>query len=183
MRSASAIARAAASARCGIKFAVTAIAAVIALAVPALTASALAQKTTWDRKATITAAAERLVVLHRKEGSVGVLKFLDACYKTHILSIAYNAGVEACLAQDYMHSKILAMIYARVPAERNRSASVPSPELITKGLGQRYAAVFNQYGMGQKEALALQALVEKYGIDIFTNGVLPKSAPRGKAKN
>lgn len=170
--------RAAASARCGVGFAVMAFAAAIALTMPAV-----AQKTNWDRPATIKLAAERLVVIHRKEGSVGVLKFLDACYKTHILSIAYNAGVEACLAQDYMHSKILAMIYARLPSGRSKPADLPSPEQITKGLGERYATVFNQYGMGQKEALALQALVEKHGIDIFTNGVLPKTGQRGRSGN
>lgn len=141
----------------------------------------LAQKTTWDRVATIKSAAERLVVMHRKNGSTGVLKFLDACYKTQMLAGKYNEGVESCLAQDYMHSKVLSMIYARVPQGDKAPKNIPSAHQITRGLGQRYAAVFNQYGMGATEAKALQALVEKHGMDIFQSGVLPGT--KGKAKD
>ena len=80
----------------------------------------------WDHTANIKDAATRLAKLHRREGSSGVLTFLDACYRTHLLASSYTAGLEACMAQDYMHTQILAQIYARLPAEDRAKSGAPS---------------------------------------------------------
>ena len=56
-----------------------------------------------------------LRLLHKREGSPGVLKFLDACYRTQLLASEFSQGLESCMAQDYMHTQVLAMVYSRIP--------------------------------------------------------------------
>ncbi len=84
----------------------------------------------WDHAANIKDAAERLAKLHKREGSTGVLKFLDACYRTHLLASEYTKGLEACMAQDYMHTKVLATIYAKLPPEQLEALARPSPKRL-----------------------------------------------------
>lgn len=128
----------------------------------------------WDRAANIKDAAKRLALLHRRQGSNGVLKFLDACYRTHMLASEFNAGLESCLAQDYMHSNVLAQIYARVPPDVRQKQKNPSPNEIAKGLGERFVAAFAQYKMTAKDVTALKALVDKFGMPIFVKAAFPK---------
>ncbi len=131
--------------------------------------------TAWDQTANIKDAAARLGKLHRREGSAGVLKFLDACYRTHILASAYTQGLEACMAQDYMHSRVLAEIYARVPEADRKKLNVPSPELIAKSMGERFLAAFAQYKVPMSEVEKFKQTVDKYGFPVFLKAVFPNS--------
>lgn len=136
----------------------------------------------WDHKANITDAAKRLVVLHRREGSSGVLKFLEACYRTHLLSSEFTAGLESCMAQDLMHTQVLAMVYSRLPPDRIKKIGVPSPEVIAKSMNDRLVSSFMQYKVTVKDGDEFKRLVNAYGVPIFVKGVFPKSAsPPGDA--
>ncbi|MGQ0456999.1 MAG: hypothetical protein ACT4OU_08045 [Hyphomicrobium sp.] len=141
----------------------------------------------WDRAANIKGAAERLVTLHKRQGSPGVLKFLDACYRTHMLASDFSAGLEACLAQDYMHSNVLASIYARVPPEQRAKNKNPSAEDIAKALGERFVVAFAQYKMKAADVTTFKALVDKHGVPVFVKGVFPNAAqpppPASEAPN
>ena len=148
----------------------------IALALGAIAAvphSAFA-KETWDHVANVKDAAKRLAALHKREGSAGVLKFLDACYRTQMLASDYTPGIESCLAQDYMHSQILAQIYARIPQSERVRMGVPAPEEIANGMGQRFVATFKQYKMTVKQAEAFKKMVDKDGMPIFVKSVFPE---------
>ncbi len=142
-----------------------------------LPTAALAASPTWDRAANIQDAAKRLGALHRREGSQGVLKFLDACYRTHTLASQFNRGLEACMAQDYMHSQVLAVIYARVPQEARAKLNAPSPELIAQSMSARFAAVFSQYNLTSGQTGEFKKSVDTHGIPIFLKAVFPKGAP------
>lgn len=131
----------------------------------------------WDHAANIKDAAKRLVKLHKKEGSPGVLKFLDACYRTHLLASSYTKGLESCLAQDYMHTRVLATIYARLPAEQRKKLGVPSPEKIAGGLNQRFVSAFIQYKVSVTDADDFKSKVDTHGFPLFVKGVFPKGAP------
>lgn len=135
----------------------------------------------WDHKANITDAAKRLVVLHRREGSTGVLKFLEACYKTHLLSSAFTAGLESCMAQDLMHAQILAVVYSRLPPERIKQMGAPTPEIIAKSMNARITSSFMQYKVTVKEGEEFKRIVNEHGMPIFMAGIFPKSAPKGDA--
>jgi hypothetical protein len=153
-------------------FAAFALAAAALLAAP----SAQAAKESWDHVANIKDAAKRLADLHKREGSAGVLKFLDACYRTQMLASNYSAGLESCLAQDYMHSQVLAQIYARIPQEERVRMGTPAPEDIARSMGQRFVAAFGQYKISIKEANTLKKLVDQNGMPIFLKAVFPPKA-------
>ncbi|MFN0218420.1 MAG: hypothetical protein ACKVP4_06365 [Hyphomicrobium sp.] len=153
--------------------AIGAMAAALAVAIAASPAAAAID---WDRAANIKDAATRLVQMHRRQGSPGVLKFLDACYRTHMLANEFGAGLEACLAQDYMHSNVLVQIYARVPPEQRAKNKNPSAGDIAKSLGERFVVAFAQYKMTSDDVAAFKKLVDKYGLPIFLKGVFPNAA-------
>lgn len=142
------------------------------------TARAEAAKTglaNWDRAANIKGAAERLGALHRREGTQGVIRFLDACYRTHLLASEYSQALEACLAADYMHSRILAEIYARLPPEERLKNKAPSPEFITSTMAARFGKAYEQYKVPASEAEVFKKLVDTHGIPVFVKAVFPKA--------
>lgn len=134
-------------------------------------------KDDWDRAANIKDAATRLADLHRRQGSQGVLKFLDACYRTQTLASKYSAGLESCMAQDYMHSQVLAQIYARIPQAERVRMGTPAPEDIARAMGQRFVATFRQYKISTKEAEKFKKLVDVNGMPIFLKSVFPPRKP------
>jgi hypothetical protein len=143
----------------------------LSIAVPALA------KETWNHVANIKDAATRLAELHKREGSPGVLKFLDACYRTQMLASKFSQGLESCMAQDYMHSQVLAKIYAAIPEAERQRMGTPSPQAIADGMGQRFVAAFSQYKMTVKEAEDFKKLVDKNGLPLFVNAVFPPKKP------
>ena len=145
------------------------------LVIPAHAESTKAEKPAWDRAANIKDAAERLGALHRREGTQGVIKFIDACYRTHMLASEYNKGLEACLAADYMHSRVLAEIYARVPAEERAKNKAPSPELITNTMAARFGRAYQQYKVPAAEADVFKKLVDTHGFPLFVKVIFPKA--------
>ena len=148
----------------------------ISVALVVLAAPASAAPGKWDHAANVKDAATRLAILHRREGSPGVLKFLDACYRTHLLASAFTQGLEACMAQDYMHTQVLATIYARLPAAQRAKTGVPSPQLIADGMGKRFVTAFSQYNVPVSETEAFKKLVDTQGFPVFLKAVFPKSA-------
>lgn len=153
----------------GLVRALIAVFAMTLMAVP----YASAAKETWNHVANIKDAARRLGELHQREGSAGVLKFLDACYRTQMLASEYTAGLESCMAQDYMHSQVLAQIYARIPQADRVRMGTPAPEDIARGMGARFVAAFKQYKISPKQAEAFKKMVDKNGMPIFLKAVFP----------
>ncbi len=144
---------------------------------------ASAAKETWDHVANIKDSAKRLGQLHQREGSQGVLKFLDACYRTQMLASEYTAGLESCLAQDYMHSQVLAQIYARIPQEQRVRMGTPAPEDIARSMGARFVAAFTAYKISPKQAEAFKRMVDKEGMPIFLKSVFPPKPPGDQDDN
>lgn len=131
----------------------------------------------WDHAANIKDAADRLAKLHKREGSTGVLKFLDACYRTHMLASAYTKGLESCMAQDYMHTKVLATIYAKLPPERLKRLGGPSPQLIADGMNKRFVTAFMQYKVTVADGEDFKVLVDTHGFPAFIKAVFPQGTP------
>ena len=136
--------------------------------------AAQAARGDWDHAANIKDAAGRLAVLHKREGSQGVLKFLDACYRTHLLASEFTKGLEACMAQDYMHTQVLATIYSKLPVEERTKLHVPSPEAMAQGMNQRFVTSFMQYKVTVSDGEDFKKLVDKYGFPVFVKAVFPK---------
>jgi hypothetical protein len=149
-------------------------AAFVALALTGMCASARAAPGNWDHEANIKDAAERLVILHRRQGSTGVLKFLDACYRTHTIASDYTKGLEACMAQDYIHTKALMMVYGRLPADKMQKMGAPTAQSIAADLNARFVKFFMQYKVTVADADDFKKIVEKVGVPVFLKGVFPK---------
>ena len=147
----------------------------LALAV-LLSSTADAAKGDWDHAANIEDAAGRLATLHKREGSPGVLKFLDACYRTHLLASEYTKGLEACMAQDYMHTRVLATIYAKMPEQERKKLGMPSPELMADGMNHRFVTSFLQYKVTVTDADDFKKLVDTFGFPVFVKAVFPKAS-------
>lgn len=136
----------------------------------------------WDHTANIKDAAGRLAKLHRREGSKGVLKFLDACYRTHLLAEEFSQGLEACMAQDYMHTQVLATVYSRLPPETIKKMGAPTPQELADGMGKRLVGAFAQYKISVPDAEEFKKLVDTHGFPIFIKAVFPKAAGQAETK-
>lgn len=150
------------------------LAALVGLGIIALgAATPVSAKGTWDHVANIKDAASRLAMLHKQQGSQGVLKFLDACYKTQLLFSDYSKGLESCMAQDYIHAQVLARVYASIPIAERQRLGTPSPEGISNAMGDRLVAAFAQYKVPVKDAEEFKRLVDKHGTPVFVKAVFP----------
>ena len=127
-------------------------------------------------------AAQRLSMLHKRSGSEGVLKFLDACYRTHTIATNFSAALEGCMAQDYVHSRVLVAVYARVPEAVRAERKLPSPEAIAGAMNSRFAAIFEQYKLKPNDVEALQAAFETHGVPIFVKSAFPGTDATGGDK-
>ena len=86
-----------------------------------------AQDPKWDQVANIKEAATRLAQMQRTQGATKAFVFIDACYRTHSLSSEYTKAFEACIAQDYLETQILALIYSRMSPDALKRTGAPSP--------------------------------------------------------
>jgi hypothetical protein len=148
-----------------------------------LATAAHAARGDWDHAANIKDAASRLAVLHKREGSQGVLKFLDACYRTHLLASDYTKGLEACMAQDYMHTQVLAIIYSKLPEDERKKVGAPSPDIMAQGMNQRFVTSFMQYKVTVADGEDFKKLVDKHGFPVFIKAIFPKDKAAGSGSD
>jgi hypothetical protein len=138
---------------------------------------------TWDRVATIKGAAERLGFLHRARGAKAAYELIDNCYRTHSLAEKYGEGFETCIAQDYLETKVLTQVYARLPPDQLKKLGAPSPAMLADAMGRRITGAFLQYKMPLSYAEDLKVLVDTHGLPIFLAIVFPdaiRAAPGAK---
>ncbi len=137
-------------------------------------------KPEWDQAANIKDAAERLGKLHRQRGPRAAVQFIDACYRTNGLAESYTERFEACIAQDYMETQVLAQVYARLPDEQLKTMGAPTAQGLADGLGKRVVAAFTQYKISTEYAGNFKLLVDKHGFPVFIPLVFPKTGKAGE---
>jgi hypothetical protein len=138
--------------------------------------AAAATSITWDRTANIKEAAERIGLIQRTRGAEAAIKHIDACYRTHGLASAYSAAFEACIAQDYMETKLLTRVYGRLPPERLKKMGAPTADQLAQAMGRRVVAAFGQYKVSTEDAESFRAEVDKVGMPLFLKTVFPNAA-------
>lgn len=150
------------------------VASAIALGTPRLAAAEEpAQQPTWDQVANIKEAALHLAQLQKTQGATKVYAFIDACYRTHSLSSQYTKPFEACIAQDYMETQILSIIYSRTPPEALKKLGAPSPKALVQTMMRRVGAAFAQYKIPKESILAFQRNLDEHGFPLFFKTVFP----------
>jgi hypothetical protein len=146
-----------------------------AIAAAVLLAAVPAQATApdWDQTANIKDAALRLAEMQRTQGATRAFAFIDACYKTHSLSSKYTKAFEACIAQDYLETQILALIYSRLEPEALKRMGAPTPKLLAKTMGERVAAAFASYKVPKARVEAFKKAVDEHGFPVFFRALFP----------
>lgn len=141
-----------------------------------LTMPVSARAKTWDHVANIKTAAVHLSELQKTRGALGAFEFIAACYQTHELAEDFGAPLEACLVQDYIHSKLTAAIYAKLSAAERTRMGAPSPEEMVASMLRRFGGTFARYKLKEADARKLIADIDKHGIPEFTKARFPKKA-------
>ncbi len=151
--------------------------AAVLLALPMLLAVgvplAAAGKPDWDQVANIKEAASRLAQMQRTQGATRTFAFIDACYKTHSLNSDYTKAFEACIAQDYLETQVLALIYSRIPPETLKKMGAPTPQLLAETMGRRIATAFASYDVPTARVKAFKKLVDEHGFPLFFKALFP----------
>lgn len=146
-----------------------------ALAVVAL-GGAGADAKTWDHVANIKASAEHLAKLQQAKGALGAYEFIASCYKTHELAEEFGSALEGCLVQDYIHSKVTAAVYSRLPEGERQRLGVPAPEDLVRSMLGRVGGAMAKYKLKEADARKLLADIDKHGVPVFTKARFPKKA-------
>jgi hypothetical protein len=136
-------------------------------------ALAAAEEPDWDQVENIKDAATRLALMQRTQGATRAFAFIDACYKTHSLSSNYTKAFEACIAQDYLETQVLALIYSRMEPDTLKKMGAPSPELLARTMGRRVAAAFATYDVPVNRVKAFKKLVDEEGFPVFFKALFP----------
>lgn len=134
----------------------------------AVTAAPARAERSWDHAANVRSHAKRTAELQKVKGALGTFEFIESCYKTHSLATEFNPALEGCMVVDYLHSVSLATVYARMSAEQRAEAKVPEPDAITKSMGLRLAATFQQYKLSKERFEAFGRLVERVGVPEYS---------------
>jgi hypothetical protein len=130
----------------------------------------------WDRAANIREAAEHLAKVHGKSGAAGAYKFIDACYRTHMLAERFSKPLEACIAEDYMLTQTLALIYDRLAPDERKRIRVVEPADLARAMSRRVGGALAHYKMSQQDGDTLKGLIDKHGMDLFMKLRLPAAA-------
>jgi hypothetical protein len=136
----------------------------------------------WDQVANIKEAAVRLAEMQRTRGATRAFAFIDACYKTHRLSSHYTKAFEACIAQDYLETQILALIYSRLSPETLKTMGAPTPEMLAQSMGKRVTAAFATYDVPPVRVAAFKKIVDEHGFPVFFQALFPETevpVPKG----
>lgn len=137
------------------------------------TSAAAAQDPDWNQVDNIKDAALRLAQIQRTQGATKAFAFIDACYRTHSLSSKYTKAFEACLAQDYLETQILALVYSRIDPESLKRLGAPSPGMLAQTMVQRVSAGFGQYNVSKERVAEFKRNIDEHGFPLLFQTLFP----------
>jgi hypothetical protein len=143
-----------------------------------------AQDPKWDQVDNIKEAATRLAQMQRTQGATKAFTFIDACYRTHSLSSEYTKAFEACIAQDYLETQVLALIYSRMSPDALKRAGAPTPQMLAESMSRRVGAAFGKYKITPEQVATFKRNVDEHGFPLFFQSLFPDAKmPVPKAIN
>jgi hypothetical protein len=132
-----------------------------------------AQDPKWDQVENIKEAATRLAQMQRTQGATKAFTFIDACYRTHSLSSEYTKAFEACIAQDYLETQVLALIYSRMSPEALKRAGAPTPQMLAESMSRRVGAAFGKYKITREQVATFKKNIDEHGFPLFFQSLFP----------
>lgn len=140
----------------------------------------------WDQVENIKDAATRLAQLQKTQGATKAFTFIDACYRTHSLSTDYTKAFEACIAQDYLETQILSLIYSRMSPDALKRMGAPTPDMLAATMARRVSAAFAQYKIPKERIAEFKRNIDEHGFPLFFKTLfpdakmpIPRLAPQG----
>ena len=127
----------------------------------------------WDQVENIKEAATRLAQIQRTQGASKAFAFIDACYRTHSLSTDYTRAFEACIAQDYMETQVLTLVYSRMPPDTLKKMGAPTPQMLAGTMMRRVGAAFGQYKISKERVAEFKRNVDEQGFPLFFQTLFP----------
>jgi len=175
--------------RCGLALPVRAMLVLLFVVAMGLSAPALvaAEDPDWDQVENIKEAATHLARIQQAQGATAAFNFIDACYRTHKLSSSYTRPFEACIAQDYLETQVLTLIYSRMPPEALQRMGAPSPERLVASMTHRVGAAFAQYNVSKERIAQFKRNIDEHGFPLlmrtlFPEMKMPDEAPKPEAE-
>ena len=156
------------------------IAVLVGFSAPALLA---AEDPDWDQVENIKEAATHLARIQQAQGATAAFNFIDACYRTHKLSSSYTRPFEACIAQDYLETQVLTLVYSRMPPEALQRMGAPSPERLVTSMTHRVGAAFAQYNVSKERIAEFKRNIDEHGFPLLMRMLFPEmKLPDGAQK-
>jgi hypothetical protein len=149
-------------------------AAFAALIVQSAAIAVEARALTWDRIANIKSSAIALSDLQKVKGAQGTYEFIANCYKTHELGSQYGAALEGCLVLDYLHSKVTAAVYSKLPPGERDRLGLPDPNQLVGAMLKRVGGAMANYRITEVNARKFVADIETHGLPVFAKARFPK---------
>jgi hypothetical protein len=132
----------------------------------------------WDRIENVKHAAMKIGEIQSRQGAEQAYKFIAACYKTHGLASAYSRAFESCIAQDFMVTQAMALVYEKVDPAALQKMRAPTRDQLQAALNQRVNGAYANYAMAGSEGLALKEIVDQHGMPVFFKYVFPDKGAR-----
>ncbi len=111
--------------------------------------------------------------IQRTQGATKAFSYIEDCYKTHSLSSEYTKAFEGCIAQDYLETQILALVYSRLPPETLKKMGAPEPKMLAETMGQRITAAFASYKIPVARVEKFKKIVDEDGFPVFFKALFP----------
>jgi hypothetical protein len=150
----------------------------VAFALTILSSIVAARAATPDQVNNVQKAAAEIAAIQAKNGADGAFAAINECYKRELAhAAALTPGLEACLAQDMIVSKITAAVYTRRSAEGLRIAGGAEPDAVIKAMTQRVVGTFVRFKVSEDDVLAFGRIVQTQGMEAYGKQRFPNQFP------
>lgn len=130
------------------------------------------------RVANINKAAAEIGAVQKKSGANGAFAAIAECYRRELaIAKALTRGLEACMAQDIIVSKVTADFYRRMGEKALQQTNSPSPETITTAMVQRVTGTTKRFNIPEQDAREFVRLVQQHGMDAYGKAMFPNEFP------
>lgn len=118
----------------------------------------------------------------KARGRTGEAALINACYERELNPAkSLTPGLEACLAQDIISSKIAAQVFGGVSEEARRLANVPAPQLVLEAMAKRVYGVLGKFKVPPSDAREINVIIQKNGMEAYGRQRFPEQfEPKAK---
>jgi hypothetical protein len=134
-----------------------------------------------NRIANINKAASEIAGIQKRRGADGAFAEIHACYSRELaIAKSLTRGLESCMTQDIIVSKITADFYSRISAEVLKKSGGSDPRIVIGAMLQRVMGTMDKFKVSKQDAGEFMQLVQKHGLESYGGTRFPKEYPAKK---